>query len=65
MSGVFNQIRTEIAARQGVGVRDADWSQVSPGTAWRISEEQFAVGGTPQSVVDEYFRQFNDYYGSL
>jgi hypothetical protein len=60
---VFNTIRAEIAGRQGVAVRGIDWQAVSPGTAWRIAEEQFAAAGTPGHVVDEYFSQFNQYLG--
>jgi hypothetical protein len=32
---------------------------------WRIAEEQFARAGTPQSIVDEYFGQFNTYLEGL
>src|SRR6266446_231997 len=58
---VFNQFQAEIASRQGVSVRNIDWSQVSPGTAWRLAEEQFQAANAPQNVVEEYFRQFNSY----
>ena len=62
---VFNKIQAEIAQRQGVAIRDIDWSKVSPVTAWKISEEQFKATGTPEPVVDQYFIQFNDYLNSL
>ena len=63
--GVFNRIRAEIASRQRVSPRDIDWTAVSPGTAWRIAEEQFAVAQTPSHIREEYFRQLNEYLDSL
>jgi hypothetical protein len=39
--GVFNTIRSDIAAQQGVLPNTIDWTSVSPGTAWRLAEEQF------------------------
>lgn len=63
--GVFNRMRSEIAARQGVSPRDVDWSQVSPGTAWRLAEEQFEAAKVPANVRAEYFQQFNEYLDSL
>lgn len=62
---VFNKIRSEIAGRQGVSVREIDWSKVSPGTAWRLAEEQFQAAKAPAAVQEEYFRQFNAYLESL
>jgi hypothetical protein len=62
---VFNQIQAEIAQRQGVALRNVDWSQVSPGTAWRLAEEQFRAANIPPEVVQEYFRQFNAYLDTL
>jgi hypothetical protein len=61
--GVFNRWRAEIAQRQGVRPHAVDWSRVSPGEAWRLAEEQFSATRTPPSVVDEYFRRFNQYRG--
>lgn len=63
--GVFNRARAEIASQQGVSVGQIDWTQVSPGTMWGISEDQFAVAGTPQPAIDEYFKQFNMYLERL
>jgi RHS repeat-associated protein len=63
--GVFNRFRSEIAASQGVSARDIDWSKVSPGTAWRLAEEQFHAAQTPLSIREEYFRQFNKYLDTL
>lgn len=62
---IFNRIRSEIAGRQGVSIRDIDWSQVSPGTAWRLAEEQFQAANVPPAVQEEYFRQFNAFLESL
>jgi len=62
--GVFNRMRSEIAARQGVSPRNIDWSQVQPGTAWRLAEEQFEAAQTPLKVREEYFNQFNQYLNS-
>ncbi len=62
---IFNQFQAEIANRQGVGVGSIDWSQVSPGTAWKLAEEQFQAARVPQSIVNEYFRQFNSYLDKL
>jgi len=62
---IFNRIRSEIAGRQGVSIRDIDWSQVSPGTAWRLAEEQFQAANVAPVVQEEYFRQFNAYLESL
>jgi RHS repeat-associated protein len=59
--GVFNRVRSQIAARQAVSPRNIDWSKVSPGTAWRLAEEQFEAAQVPASVRAEYFRQLNDY----
>jgi RHS repeat-associated protein len=59
--GIFNQIRKEIAQRQGVSPRDIDWKKVSPGTAWRIAEEQFEAAQVPAHVRELYFKHFNDY----
>jgi hypothetical protein len=63
--GVFNRFRSEIAARQGVSPRSIDWSQVSPGTAWRLAEDQFQAAQTPLDVQEEFFREFNQYLESL
>ena len=63
--GVFNEWRSEIAARQGTTVGGIDWTAVSPGSAWRLAEEQFAAAGTLGSVVDEYFAQWNAYIDKL
>ena len=63
--GVFNRWRSEIAARQGVRLRHIDWSAVSPGSVWRLAEEQFAAAGTAASTVDEYFLQWKRYVDSL
>jgi len=63
--GVFNRMRAEIAARQGVSPGNIDWSQVSPGTAWRLAEEQLQAAKAPADVQAEYFRQFNQYFNSL
>ena len=63
--GVFNRIRAEVARNQGVSVRNIDWSKVSAGTAWRLSEEQFEKARVPQAVRDAYFRAFNEYLESL
>ena len=63
--GVFNQIRNEMAVRQGVSPRDVDWSRIPPGTAWRIAEEQFQAAKVPADVQADYFRQFNQYLDSL
>jgi hypothetical protein len=63
--GVFNRVRSEIAARQGVSPRDIDWSQVQPGTAWRLAEEQLEAAQVPPDVRAEYFRQFIEYLESL
>ena len=62
---VFNRIRSDIAVRQGVSPRNVDWSQVHPGTAWRLAEEQFQAAQTPSQVRVEYWRQFNGYLDSL
>jgi len=62
--GVFNRWRSEIAARQGVRVRDIDWGAVSPGSAWRLAEEQFAAAGSAASAVNRYFAQWNRYIDS-
>ena len=62
---VFNQIQAEIANRQGVPIRNIDWSRVSSGTAWRIAEEQFQAARVPQHIVNEYFQQFNNYLDTL
>jgi hypothetical protein len=63
--GVFNTIRSEIAGQQGVSPRGVDWAKVSPGTAWRIAEEQFNAGQVPQWARNEYYRQLNRYLDSL
>lgn len=63
--GVFNRMRSEIAQRQGVSVRDIDWGEVSPGTAWRIAEEQFEAAQVPHSIREDYFRAFNEYLETL
>ena len=63
--GVFNRFRGEMAARQGVSSRDVDWSQVSPGSAWRLAEEQFEVAKTPEAVLSEYWEKFNAYLDTL
>jgi RHS repeat-associated protein len=63
--GVFNRIRTEIAERQGVSPRNIDWSQVPPGTAWRLAEEQLQAAQVPPHIQAEYFRQLNEYLNSL
>jgi hypothetical protein len=63
--GVFNQARAEIAGQQGVSARNVDWTQVSPGTMWGIAENQFVAAGTPEPVINEYFKQFNSYLGGL
>lgn len=63
--GVFNRFWKEIAARQGVSPRNIDWSQVSPGTAWPLAEEQMQAARVPANVQAEYFRQFNQYLDTL
>lgn len=55
----------QIAARQGVSVRDIDWAKVSPGTAWRLAEEQFQAAKTPLNTQEEFFRRFNEYLETL
>jgi hypothetical protein len=57
-------MRSEIAARQGVSPRNVDWSQVQPGTAWRLAEEQFEAAQAPLKIREEYFQQFNQYLNS-
>jgi RHS repeat-associated protein len=63
--GVFNRFRTEMAGRQGVSPRDLDWSEVSPGSAWRLAEEQFDAAKIPDAARAEYWKQFNKYLESL
>ena len=63
--GVFNRFHKEIAQQQGVKSKDIDWTQVSPGQAWRLAEDQFAAAQVPRPVVDEYFRQANKYMEDL
>lgn len=63
--GVFNIIRSDIAAQQGVLPNAVEWTSVSPGTAWRLAEEQFNAGQVPQWARDEYYRQLNRYLDSL
>jgi hypothetical protein len=63
--GVFNRWRAEIAQRQGVSPRNVDWEKVTPGEAWRLSEEQFQATNAPAEVVEEYFRQFNKHVEGL
>jgi hypothetical protein len=63
--GVFNSFRSETATLQGVSPRNIDWSQVSPGTAWRLAEEQLEAAQVPANVRAEYFRQLNEYLDSL
>ncbi|MFA5190415.1 MAG: DUF6531 domain-containing protein [Verrucomicrobiia bacterium] len=62
---VFNRIQTEIAKRQGVSIVNIDWSAVSPGTAWRLAEEQMQAAKVPADVAEEFFRQFNAYLETL
>lgn len=59
--GVFNSWRSDVAAQQGTNVGGIDWGAVSPGSAWRLAEEQFQAAGTSPAVVDEYFSQWNAY----
>jgi RHS repeat-associated protein len=63
--GVFNRWRAEIARRQGVNPRNINWQNVSRGEVWRLAEDQFTAAGIPQSVRNEYWRQFNQYLGTL
>jgi hypothetical protein len=63
--GLFNRVRSEIAARQGVSPRNIDWSQVPPGTVWRLAEEQLQAAQVPVNIQAEYFLQFNQYLDSL
>ena len=63
--GVFNRFLSELAKRQGVSPRDVDWSKVSPGSAWRLAEEQFEAALAPERYREEYFRQWNKYLESL
>ncbi|MBW3613909.1 MAG: hypothetical protein KY439_01180 [Actinobacteria bacterium] len=63
--GVLNRWRSEIATRQGVPVREIDWAGVSPGSIWRLAEDQFAAAGTAASTVDDYFVQWNRYVDGL
>jgi hypothetical protein len=65
MFGVFNRFRSEMAPQQGVSVCNIDWTQVSPGQAWRLAEDQFAAAGTSSHVIDQYFNQWNAYIGGL
>jgi hypothetical protein len=62
---VFNTMRAEIAARQGVPVTRVDWSSVSPGTAWRLAEEQFEAAQVPLLIRETYFERFNAYVDEL
>ena len=62
---VFNPFHREIASRQGVSIRDVDWTKVSPGTAWRLAEEQFQAAKVPAAIQEEYFSLFNAYLESL
>jgi hypothetical protein len=57
--------RTEIAARQGFATRNIDWSAVSPGTAWRLAEEQFEAAQVPLGIRATYFDQLNAYLDSV
>lgn len=63
--GVFNRFRSEMANRQGISPRNIDWSNVQPGTAWRLAEEQIETAQVLLKVRDEYFCQFNHYIQSL
>jgi RHS repeat-associated protein len=63
--GVFNRVRNEIAARQGVSPRDIDWKRIPPGTAWRLAEEQLEAAQVPLDLRQRYFDWFNEYLESL
>ena len=63
--GVFNRLRADIAKRQGVAIKSIDWRAMTPGQAWRLAEEQFSAAGIAAEVIDEYFRQFNNYRDCL
>jgi len=63
--GLFNRVRGEIARNQGVSSRNINWNNVSPGTAWRLAEEQLEAARVPQAVREDYFREFNKYMGTL
>ncbi|MCP3994678.1 MAG: hypothetical protein GY722_06400 [bacterium] len=63
--GVFNRWRAEIARRQGRRIRDVDWTQVSPGEAWNLAEEQLRSTHVPDDVIEEYYRQFTIYLEHL
>jgi hypothetical protein len=59
--GVFSRWRSEMAARQGVSPGQLNWSEVSPGSIWRLAEEQFQAAGAPSGAASRYFQQFNDF----
>jgi hypothetical protein len=59
--GVFNRWRAEIARRQGVSALNVDYSNVSPGEAWQLAEEQLEAAGVPLDLRDAYFDAFNEY----
>lgn len=63
--GVFNSFRADIAKRQGVSINRVDWSAVSPGEAWRLSEEMFQAAQVPLQMRDDYFKLFNNYLDTL
>lgn len=62
--GVSGRYCAEVRREQGLPRGAAiDWSAVSPGRIWRLAEEQFSAAGTPDSVIDDYFSQWNSYIG--
>ncbi len=63
--GEFNRWRGEIAVRQGVDPGNVDWGKVSSGEAWSLAEKQFDAARVPESVRNDYFRQFNAYLDTL
>ena len=63
--GLFNQLRAEFARRQGVSTRNLDWGKVSPGEAWRLSEEMLKAAQVPAALREDYFLMFNQYLNTL
>jgi RHS repeat-associated protein len=58
---VYPRWAVEIARRQGVRTQEIDWLKVSPGEIWRLAEEELEAAEVPESVREEFFRQWNEF----